>query len=70
MRLIGGFLRFWYHFIVGDDYRIALGVIIGFAGVALLVHTAHVQPWWLLPLAVVVMLGVSVWIDPKRRNRH
>ena len=28
MAFVRGFLRFWYDFIVGDDWRIALGVVL------------------------------------------
>jgi hypothetical protein len=27
-RFVGGFLRFWWDFIVGDDWRIAVGVVV------------------------------------------
>lgn len=59
MRWISQFGRFWYDFIVGDDWRIALGVV---AAIAVTVLAAHndLHLWWLLPLAVAVLLGVSV----------
>jgi len=28
MRFVKGFLHFWYDFIVGDDWRIAAGVVV------------------------------------------
>jgi hypothetical protein len=68
MKLLINFLKFWYHFIVGDDYRIAVGVFIGFGGVALLVHRAHLQWWWLLPIAVVGMLSLSLWLETRQRK--
>jgi hypothetical protein len=36
-RLATGFLRFWWDFIVGDDWRIAAGVVVVLAVGALLV---------------------------------
>jgi len=53
------FGQFWYDFIIGDDWRIALGVV---AAVAVTVLAAHndLHLWWLLPLSVAVLLGVSV----------
>ena len=36
-RLAVGFLRFWWDFIVGDDWRIAAGVVVVLAVGALLV---------------------------------
>jgi hypothetical protein len=68
MKFIGSFLRFWYHFIIGDDYRIALGVIIGFGGSAALVHREHVQLWWLIPVLIAVMLSLSLWLEVHRRR--
>jgi hypothetical protein len=36
-RFVAGFLRFWWDFIVGDDWRIAAGVVVVLALGALLV---------------------------------
>ncbi|MDX6206690.1 MAG: hypothetical protein QOF39_2747 [Frankiales bacterium] len=55
-----GFGAFWWDFIVGDDWRIAAGVILAFAATAA-VATTSVPAWWLLPLAVVALLGESLW---------
>jgi hypothetical protein len=54
------FLRFWYDFIVGDDWSIAAGVVAALAITALLEHEG-VPAWWLLPVAVVVVLAFSLW---------
>ncbi|MDQ2796715.1 MAG: hypothetical protein M3Y06_06070, partial [Actinomycetota bacterium] len=45
---------------VGDDWRIAAGVIIALGATAVLAATP-VPAWWLLPIAVVALLGVSLW---------
>jgi hypothetical protein len=37
MRFARGFARFWWDFIVGDDWRIAAGVVAALAAGALLV---------------------------------
>jgi len=37
MRLIRAFGRFWYDFVVGDDWRIAAGVVLVLAAGAALV---------------------------------
>jgi hypothetical protein len=36
-RFVSGFLRFWWDFIVGDDWRIAVGVVLVLGVGALLV---------------------------------
>lgn len=59
MSSIRGFVRFWYGFIVGDDATIAVGVVLALAGTAMLAR-ARVPAWWLLPIAVVVLLAFSL----------
>jgi hypothetical protein len=53
------FGRFWWDFVVGDDWRAAAGVVIAIGLTAALV-AADVDAWWLLPLAVVVVLWLSL----------
>jgi hypothetical protein len=51
---IASFGRFWWNFVVGDDWRVAAGVI---AGLAL---TAVLAAWWVMPIAVAIVLTMSV----------
>ena len=53
------FGAFWWDFIVGDDWCIAAGVVVALAATAGLA-AAGVPAWWLLPLAVVALLGRSL----------
>jgi len=62
---IRAFAAFWYDFVVGDDWLIALGVVVGLGLTYLLSRTA-VPAWWLLPLALAVLLPLSLW----RATRH
>jgi hypothetical protein len=62
MRYIVAFLKFWYDFIIGDDWRIAASIGVAVAATFWLAHS-NIQAWWLLPLAAIVTLGVSVWRD-------
>jgi hypothetical protein len=59
-KIIVGFFRFWYDFIVGDDWTVAVAVV-GSLIVTGLLSGAHVVSWWLLPLVIIVMLGASLW---------
>ena len=59
MRYVRSFLRFWWDFIVGDDWRVALGLAVALAAVWLLERDDH-NVWWLLPAAVVLLLADSV----------
>ena len=59
MSRLRGFLAFVYDFVVGDDWRLAVAVVVGLALAALL--AAHdVAAWWVLPLVVAVALGWSL----------
>ena len=59
MRYLVGFGRFWYEFIIGDDWRIAAGLAVALGLCALLVHES-IAAWWLLPLAVLALLAESL----------
>jgi hypothetical protein len=54
MKHVIAFLRFWYEFVVGDDWRVAVGIV---AAIAL---TAVLGAWWVMPLAVVATLFLSL----------
>lgn len=53
-------LRSVWEFVVGDDWRIAAGVIIAL-GVTAAIATTAVAAWWVLPVAVLMLLAESVW---------
>jgi len=59
------FGAFCYDFVIGDDWRIALGVVIGLGVTWLAVHVAKLSAWWLLPLVVIVMLTLSLWREAR-----
>jgi hypothetical protein len=53
------FGRFWYRFIVGDDWTVAAAVAVGLLVTAYL--NARVVPaWWLIPIIVAAIVGVSL----------
>ena len=58
MGLVRGFLRFWYDFIVGDDWRIALGVVLVLAAGAALVAADALAEDVLVPLVGAGIVGV------------
>ena len=60
MGIVVGFFRFWYDFIVGDDWTVAAAVVAALIVTALL-SGAHIVSWWLLPIVVIAILGVSLW---------
>jgi len=63
------FAHFWYDFVVGDDWRVAAGVVLALAATYGVSRTS-VPAWWLVPAAVMVILPFSLWREVRRgRNR-
>ena len=60
MRYVIAFARFWYDFIVGDDWRIAVGIV-GALGLTAGLAYAGIAAWWIMPLAVAALLSLSLW---------
>ncbi len=48
-----------WEFVVGDDWRLALGSVVALGGAGLLV-AAGIDAWWFAPLAVPVILALSL----------
>jgi hypothetical protein len=49
-----------WEFVVGDDWRTALGVLLALSLTALLTD-AGVSAWWVMPPALLGLLAISVW---------
>jgi hypothetical protein len=60
MSYLRSFLRFWWNFIAGDDWRVAAGIVVALSLTALLEHNG-IDAWWLLPIAVGLLLAGSLW---------
>ncbi len=59
MKWLGRFGRFWWDFVVGDDWRVAALVVVAIGATAVLA-AAGVAAWWLLPVAVPAVLWLSL----------
>jgi hypothetical protein len=62
------FGAFWYDFVVGDDWRVAVGVVVALALTYVLSTATSIPSWWVMPVAVVILLTLSLRraIQPKR----
>jgi len=61
MKQLKAFGAFWYDFVIGDDWRVAAGVVIALAATYLVARTTTFPIWWLVPVAVLVLLPVSLY---------
>ena len=68
MTFLRNFGRFWYDFIVGDDWRLATGVVVIVPAVDIAARRGA-NLWWLLPLAVTLLLATSVLVAARRARR-
>jgi hypothetical protein len=59
VRYLRSFLRFWWEFVVGDDWRVAAGLALALGLTSLLTHDG-INAWWLLPIAVALLLAGSL----------
>ena len=59
MRYVRAFGRFWWDFIVGDDWIVAAAVGLGLVLTGILTGLG-VDAWWLLPVVVALALAGSL----------
>jgi hypothetical protein len=48
-----------WEFVVGDDWRTAVGVAVAL-GVTAVAAAADIAAWWIMPLAVLAILAASL----------
>ena len=53
------FFRFWWDFIVGDDWRVAAGIAFAL-GLTAIIATTSAPTWLVLPLGVAAVLWMSL----------
>ncbi len=52
--------HFLWDFVVGDDWIIAAGVVLTLGLTAVVAGTSWAA-WWILPVAVGLLLAASIW---------
>jgi hypothetical protein len=55
-----GFGAFWYDFVVGDDWRVAVAVVLALVLTYVLSITTSIAVWWVLPATVLLLLPYSL----------
>jgi hydrogenase/urease accessory protein HupE len=68
MNRMEGFALGAWDFVVGDDWRTALGVVIAI-GLTALAEAVGASAWWVLPIAVGVLLGLALRREARRQPR-
>ena len=63
------FAAFWYDFVVGDDWRIAAGVVVALL-VTYAVSRSGAPAWWIVPCGVAVFLVTSLWSATRGSRRR
>ncbi len=58
-----------WEFVVGDDWRTALGVVLALGFTALLADAA-IAAWWVMPPAVVGLLALSIRRAARESSRR
>ncbi|HTB69995.1 MAG TPA: hypothetical protein VK707_03350 [Solirubrobacteraceae bacterium] len=69
MRYARAFLLGAWEFVVGDDWRTAVGVALTLALTALVADTS-IAAWWVTPLAVLGLLALSIRRAARRALRR
>jgi hypothetical protein len=60
-RRLKAFGLFLYDFVIGDDWRVAVGVVTALAITYALAHHGHPGVWWLVVTTAAVLLATSIW---------
>jgi hypothetical protein len=58
-----------WEFVVGDDWRTAIGVVLAL-GLTAIVAAAGLPAWWVMPLAVLGLLALSIRRAAQARSRR
>jgi hypothetical protein len=69
VKWIRSFALFWYDFVVGDDWRLAAGVVVALGLTALLAHATSIAAWWITPIIVIVVLVASTLLAGSKARK-
>lgn len=69
MKALVRILESLWDFVVGDDWITAAGVVVALAITALLARSTS-SVWWIMPVAVIVLLSLYVWRSARHHARR
>lgn len=61
-----GAARFIYFFVFGDDWTVAVVILLALAATGALAAN-HISAWWLVPFTAIFMTGVSLRRSTRRQ---
>jgi hypothetical protein len=67
MKPVVDFGKFWYDFVVGDDWTIAIAVVAALIVTYVIALNVGKQIWFLLPVIVALALGRSLWQESRSK---
>jgi hypothetical protein len=59
VKKLAAFGRFWWDFVIGDDWLVAVLVVVAIGATAVFA-AAGITAWWLVPVAVPGILWLSL----------
>ena len=65
---IRAFGAFWYDFIIGDDWVVALGVTLALAITYTASRITDAPVWWIVVVTVAILLPLSVFRAKRDRR--
>ncbi|MCP9276460.1 hypothetical protein [Mycolicibacterium arenosum] len=69
MRTLRSFAKFWYDFIIGDDWRVALSVGAAMAATYAVNQLTGATSWLIVTVTVLIALPASIYRVARRNNR-
>lgn len=66
-RWVSAFGKFWYGFIIGDDWAAAAGVLV-MLGAAYGLLRVHVPAWWVGPVVIAATLVITLRRAARRQD--
>jgi uncharacterized membrane protein YccC len=72
VRRLRAFGAFWYDFVIGDDWRVALTIAVALGATIAVSRLTEATSWWVVVVAVLVALPASIYraTRAKPADRH